>query len=213
MEYADNLDKANASNPAVTDKLDTTFEYDTGFLCTYHLMSDSDDDTMSDNLYRIQLAQALHMKMDVTRVLSGHEDEFDVETIVKFVKFISDKTKPCYDDRYKAVLRKHPYLNLSRDYIYKKKNDSGNDIGLDETDYKSDEYYDDIDSLVNDVVPMLLSYHTFHAFHRCIIDMFTLPNATGLISDESLLLLEKTYERLNIPNDMADIMANTDNVR
>ena len=169
------------------------FDYDTGFLCTYHLMNDDvEDDTMSDNLYKIQLAQALRMNMDIARVIAGYGDEFDAETISRFVNFISNKTKPCYDHRYKAVLKKHPYLKLSRDYNYKKINGTGNPCLDDEN-----EYYDNIDdTLINHVVPMLLSYHTFHAFHRCIIDIFSVPGANGLISDESLHLLESTYDQI-----------------
>ena len=61
------------------DKLSNSvniFDYDTGFLCTYHLMNDDvEDDTMSDNLYKIQLAQALRMNMDIARVIAGYGDE------------------------------------------------------------------------------------------------------------------------------------------
>lgn len=186
---------------------DMIFDYDTGFLCTYHLMKDSDDDlAMSDNLYKIQLAQALRMNMDMTRVLAGH-DEFDVDTTVKFMKFISDKTKPCYDDRFKDVLKKHPYLKLSRDYIYKNINSTGDDACLHENEYESiEEYYDNIDALISDIVPLLLSYDTFHAFHRCIIDMFSLPNANGVFSDENLRLLETAYSRINTSVDIDTIL-------
>ena len=188
---SDNVDKASAAV--------NMFDYDTGFLCTYHLMNDAEVDTVSDSdiLYKIQLSQALRMNMNIAKVIAGHEHEFDAETIGRFVKFISNKTKPCYDDRYKAVLKKHPYLKLSRDYIYKKINGTGDDPCLDENEYTSNyEYYDNIDTLINDVVPMLLSYHTFHAFHRCIIDIFSVPGANGLISDESLHLLESTYDQI-----------------
>ena len=97
----------------------TTFDYDTGFLCTYHLMNDNESDhediDMSENLYRIQLSQALRMNMDISRIIAGDSDGYDHHTMEQFIDFISDKTKPYYDERYKAVLRKHPCLTFKCD--------------------------------------------------------------------------------------------------
>lgn len=178
------------------------FNYDTQFLCTYHLMNDSDDEdtTLSENLYRVQMAQALRMNMNIAKVIAGADDEFDERTMSKFIQFISDKTKPYYDERYKAVLRKHPCLKKAHDNMYDSffvnvnSNEETESSELKkEMDDVVEEPADDIDRLINDVVPMLISYHSFHAFHRCMIDVFSYPNATGLISDESLRLLEASY--------------------
>lgn len=179
------------------------FNYDTEFLCTYHLMNDSDDEdtTLSENLYRVQMAQALRMNMNIAKVLAGDDDEFDERTMSKFIDFISDKTKPYYDERYKAVLRKHPCLKKADDNMYdsffvnENSNEETESSELKkEMDDLAEEPADDIDRLINDVVPMLISYHSFHAFHRCMIDVFSSPNAMGLISDESLRLLQASYD-------------------
>ena len=179
------------------------FNYDTEFLCTYHLMNDSDDEdtTLSENLYRVQMAQALRMNMNIAKVLAGDDDEFDERTMSKFIDFISDKTKPYYDERYKAVLRKHPCLKKADDNMYdsffvnENSNEETESSELKkEMDHLAEEPADDIDRLINDVVPMLISYHSFHAFHRCMIDVFSSPNAMGLISDESLRLLQASYD-------------------
>jgi hypothetical protein len=178
------------------------FNYDTGFLCTYHLMNDLDDEdtTLSENLYRVQMAQALRMNMDIAKVLAGDDAEFDDRTMNNFIDFISDKTKPYYDERYKAVLRKHPCLKKAQDNMYESFFVNENSDEETESELKKEmddvveELAEDIDDLINDVVPMLLAYHSFHAFHRCMIDVFSHPNAMGLISDESLRLLEESYD-------------------
>jgi len=207
----------------------STFEYDTGFLCTYHLMndnvandSDSDrevDNTMSENLYRIQLSQALRMNIDFAKVIAGYESAYDVQTMNQFTDFILDKTKPYYDDRYKAVLRKHPCLTFKcENRVYDDSFYSNGDHTKDANDVEEPaethtepganekrdhdgdgdgDGDDDIETLINDVVPMLMSYDSFHAFHRCMIDVFSVPNAMGLISDESLRLLEGTYDKIS----------------
>lgn len=183
-------DAPETETPNAPDAENIAFNYDTGFLCTYHLMNETEDDMeMSDNLYKIQMSQALRMNMDIARVLSGREDEFDMETLSKFVIFVSDKTKPCYDERYKAVLRKHPCWKLSSEELYSRSALEYNDSN-DERDSQED------DVVINNIIPILMSYHTFHAFHRCMIDMFSIPNGMGLISDESLRLLEDSYDAI-----------------
>lgn len=187
------------------------FDYDTGFLCTYHLMmddvdaNDPEDGNMSENLYRIQLSQALRMKIDISRIIAGDRDGYDHHTMKRFSDFISDKTKPYYDDRYKAVLRKHPCLNVTRDdernydsSSFSNDNEHELKVAKDTQEFNNEtEPADDIDTLINDVVPMLMAYDSFHAFHRCMIDVFSVPNAMGLISDESLRLLESTYGQIS----------------
>jgi len=186
----------------------STFNYDTGFLCTYHLMNEPEPDVndsdsecdygnMSENLYRIQLSQALRMNMDISRVIAGDRDGYDHHTMEHFIDFISDKTKPYYDERYKAVLRKHPCLTFKCDeQAYANDNNDNNDNDNDNHG-EPVKTREDVDMLINCVVPMLISYDSFHAFHRCMIDVFSLPNAMGLISDESLRLLESTYEQIS----------------
>jgi hypothetical protein len=190
----------------------STFNYDTGFLCTYHLMNEPEPDVndsdsecdygnMSENLYRIQLSQALRMNMDISRVIAGDRDGYDHHAMEQFIDFISDKTKPYYDERYKAVLRKHPCLTFKCDepaYDTEAVNANANaNANANDNDNDNGDDDDDVDMLINGVVPMLISYDSFHAFHRCMIDVFSLPNAMGLISDESLRLLESTYEQIS----------------
>jgi hypothetical protein len=99
--------------------------------------------------------------------------------------------------KFVSILRKHPILmNISREVDA---GDAGADADADAESSEPFPKYGDNEKndkkLVEDGLMWLISFHSFYAFHKCMVDIIT-TNDAQLISSDSLDALEKSFQEI-----------------
>ncbi len=177
------------------------------FICTYPLLI-ADDADMANFLYKIQLVDAFGMQNNLMKILRDNNPEtnpFQCQRVNDVFDYLLDVMHLHENKKFVDVLRKHPL------FLTIQSNETNNDIDNDTNKDTNKDTNNDSDSdnvsyepyqkrnknndkrLVKDGLMWLISFDSFHAFHKCIIDIFTSGNAQ-LISDENLKCLERTFD-------------------
>ena len=181
--------KMNPVSSSSSDKNKIAYNYE--FACTYHLLSDDDAD-MSNFLYQIQLTNAFCMQK--TRVPGANTDPssmFDSSRIQNVFDYLVNVMHLYKNKKFVSIMRKHPIiLGIS--------GDQGLDADADESSepfpkYNHNEKNDK--KLLEDGLMWLISFHSFYAFHKCMVDIIT-NNDAQLISFDSLDALEKSFQEI-----------------
>jgi len=147
--------------------------YDYYFVCTYHLIDDDAD--MSNFLYQIQLTTAFFMQKN-TGSNPNPAGIFDYNCIQEVFDYLVNVMHLYKNKKFVSIMRKHPII-LSI---------SGGHESSDELNDKK---------LVEDGLMWLIGFHSFYAFHKCMIDIIT-NNDAQLISFDSLDALEKSFREI-----------------
>ena len=155
-----------------SDKNKIAYNYD--FACTYHLMQDDDAD-MSNFLYQIQLTTAFCMQK-IPGMNTDPSSMFDSSRIQNVFDYLVNVMHLYKNKKFVSIMRKHPII-LSI---------SGGHESSDELNDKK---------LVEDGLMWLISFHSFYAFPKCMIDIIT-NNDAQLISFDRLDALEKSFREI-----------------
>ena len=171
-----------------SDKNKIAYNYD--FACTYHLMSDDDAD-MSTFLYQIQLTNAFCMKKN-PGTNTDPSSMFDSSRVQNVFDYLVNVMHLYKNKNFVSILRKHPVLmNISREV------DAGTMADAESSEpfpkYGDNEKNDK--KLVEDGLMWLISFHSFYAFHKCMVDIIT-NNDAQLISSDSFDALEKSFQEI-----------------
>jgi hypothetical protein len=147
--------------------------YNHDFVCTYHLIND--DPEMANFLYQVQLTTAFCMERHLFSMMCDQNpatNMFDSTRIQTVFNYLVQVMKLHENKKFVDVMRAHPLVAMHAH--------SGDGDGIDQ-------------QLINDGLLWLISFHSFHAFHKCMIEMLTSGSAQH-ITDESLAALRKTFE-------------------
>lgn len=169
-----------------TNKNKVAYNYD--FACTYHLMTDDDAD-MSNFLYQIQLTNAFCMQKNPGANTDPSSTMFDSSRIQNVFDYLVNVMHLYKNKKFVSIMRKHPVLmNISRE---------GTTADAESSEpfpkYGHNEKNDK--KLVEDGLMWLISFHSFYAFHKCMVDIIT-NNDAQLISSNSLDALEKSFQEI-----------------
>ena len=180
--------KMNSISSSSSDKNKIAYNYD--FACTYHLLSDDDAD-MSNFLYQIQLTNAFCMKM-IPGTNTDPSSMFDSSRVQNVFDYLVNVMHLYKNKKFVSILRKHPIiLGINADA------DAHADADAESSEpfpkYNHNEKNDK--KLVEDGLMWLISFHSFYAFHKCMIDIIT-NNDAQLISFDSLDALEKSFQEI-----------------
>ena len=181
----------NPVSSSSSDKNKIAYNYD--FACTYHLLSDDDAD-MSNFLYQIQLTNAFCMKR-APGTNTDPSSMFDSSRIQNVFDYLVNVMHLYKNKKFVSIMRKHPILmNISRDQCPKPEPDSADADSYEPfPKYNHNEKNDK--KLVEDGLMWLISFHSFYAFHKCMVDIIT-NNDAQLISFDSLDALEKSFQEI-----------------
>ena len=162
--------------------------YNCDFACTYQLMLDEDED-MCNFLYQTQLITAFCMKKK-TGENTDPVSMFDSTRIQNVFDYLVNVLHLYKNKKFVSVMRKHPIIMSI----------SGPDADVFDADAESSEPFpkynqNDLNDkkLIEDGLMWLISFHSFYAFHRCMVDILT-NNDANLISCDSLDALEKSFQ-------------------
>lgn len=169
-------------NPVTSNKNKIAYNYD--FACTYQLMSDDDDADMSNFLYQIQLTTAFCMKK-TPGANTDPSSMFDSSRVQNVFDYLVNVMHLYKNKKFVSIMRKHPIiLSLNADadessepfpkYTHNEKNDK---------------------KLLEDGLMWLISFHSFYAFHKCMVDIIT-NNDAQFISFDSLDALEQSFREI-----------------
>lgn len=139
-----------------------------------------DDPEMANFLYQIQVTTAFCMKknlFDMMRDTNPETNVFESNRVQEVFDYLVDVMHLHENTKFVDVLKKHPMI------ITNTNTDSA--VTEDASNPSSNQF-------VKNCLLWLISFHSFHAFHRCIIDIATNRNAQS-ISDENLRLLESSF--------------------
>jgi flagellar motor component MotA len=150
-----------------------------------------DDADMSNFLYQIQLTNAFCMKR-APGTNTDPSSMFDSSRVQNVFDYLVNVMHLYKNKKFVSILRKHPVLmNISRDQGL-----------LDAADAESSEPFPKYDhnekndkKLIEDGLMWLISFHSFYAFHKCMVDIIT-NNDAQLISSDSLDALEKSFQEI-----------------
>lgn len=140
--------------------------YNWEFVCTYQMIDD--DPEMANFLYQIQVTTAFCMKknlLDMMRDTNPETNVFESNRVQEVFDYLVDVMHLHENTKFVDILKKHPMI-IAEDTSSKQ--------------------------FVKNCLLWLISFHSFHAFHRCIIDIATNRDAQS-ISDENLKLLESSF--------------------
>jgi len=179
--------------------------YDYDFVCTYQMIDDDED--MSNFLYQIQLTTAFFMQKN-TDANPNPSGIFDYNCIQDVFDYLVNVMHLYKNKKFVSIMRKHPIISsISTDQAASCSErrsegetdaDVGADAGADAGAKQFNKYnHDDLNDkkLVEDGLMWLISFHSFHAFHKCMIDIIT-NNDAQLISFDSLDALEKSFREI-----------------
>ena len=149
--------------------------YNWEFVCTYQMLDD--DPEMANFLYQIQVTTAFCMKknlLDMMRDTNPETNVFESSRVQEVFDYLVDIMHLHENTKFVDILKKHPMVTtmVSTD----------GDVTKDTSSKQ----------FVKNCLLWLISFHSFHAFHRCIIDIATNRDAQS-ISDENLKLLESSF--------------------
>ena len=175
------------------------------FICTYPLLVEEDAD-MANFLYKIQLADAFGMQKNLMNILrddNPNTNPFQCKSVQDVFDYLLDVMHIHRNKKFVDVIRKHPLLlNIQNqtqtntdDNLCENVDEDGAQNENDTTSYEPYHKHNEKNDkrLVKDGLLWLISFDSFHAFHKCMIDIFTSGNAQ-LISDENLKCLERTFD-------------------
>jgi hypothetical protein len=182
----------NSVTSSSSDKNKIAYNYD--FACTYHLMSDDDAD-MSNFLYQIQLTNAFCMQK-TPGTNTDPSSMFDSSRVQNVFDYLVNVMHLYKNKKFVSIMRKHPILrSISEDQSHC--SDSEHVAEHDDSDpfpkYNHNEKNDK--KLLEDGLMWLISFHSFYAFHKCMIDIIT-NNDAQFISFDSLDALEKSFQEI-----------------
>jgi hypothetical protein len=169
----------------------------------------NDDPEMANFLYQVQLTTAFCMERHLFSMMCDQNpatNMFDSTRIQTVFNYLVQVMKLHENKKFVDVVRTHPLVAM---YLRNKSiGQNGNDYDLDtdnlrecnrDVTHGDGDGDGDVDNdvsdqkLINDSLLWLISFHSFHAFHKCMIDMLT-AGSSQHITDESLTALKKTFE-------------------
>lgn len=156
----------------------TDIPYNWEFLCTYQMIND--DPEMANFLYQIQVTTAFYMKanlLDMMRDTNPETNLFESNRVQELFDYLVDVMHLHKNTRFVDILRKHPMVQNMKN---------------DESDEHTDTDDAKLKQFVKNCLLWLISFHSFHVFHRCIIDIAN-HNDVQRITDENLKLLELSF--------------------
>ena len=183
-------DKMNSISSSSSDKNKIAYNYD--FVCTYQMIDD--DAEMSNFLYQIQLTNAFCMKM-IPGTNTDPSSMFDSSRVQNVFDYLVNVMHLYKNKKFVSILRKHPILlSISRDQDPKPEPDAA-DAESSEPFPKYNHNEKNDKKLVEDGLMWLISFHSFYAFHKCMVDIIT-NNDAQLISFDSLDAVEKSFQEI-----------------
>lgn len=179
----------NSISSLSSDKNKIKISYNYDFACTYQMIDDDAD--MSNFLYQIQLTNAFCMKR-TPGTNTDPSSMFDSSRVQNVFDYLVNVMHLYKNKKFVSIMRKHPILlSISREV------DAGTTADAESTEpfpkYIHNEKNDK--KLVEDGLMWLISFHSFYAFHKCMVDIIT-NNDAQLISSESLDALEKSFQEI-----------------
>jgi hypothetical protein len=171
--------------------------YNWEFVCTYQMIDD--DPEMANFLYQIQVTTAFCMKQNLIDMMSDTNPEtnvFESKRVQELFDYLVDVMHLHKNTKFVDILRKHPMTLLITPPItppnaqnpeqpHQQSTDTVTATGTD-TDASTKQF-------VRNSLLWLISFHSFHVFHKCIIDIATY-NDIHCITDENLKLLEQSFK-------------------
>ncbi len=174
------------SSSSSSDKNKIAYDYD--FVCTYQMIDDDAD--MSNFLYQIQLTNAFCMKR-APGTNTDPSSMFDSSRIQNVFDYLINVMHLYKNKKFVSILRKHPIISsVSGQKAPVAQEDGGSEPF---PKYNHNEKNDK--KLVEDGLMWLISFHSFYAFHKCMVDIIT-NNDAQLISSDSLDALEKSFQEI-----------------
>jgi len=162
--------------------------YNWEFVCTYQMIDD--DPEMANFLYQIQVTTAFCMKtnlLDMMRDTNPETNLFESNRVQELFDYLVDVLHLHKNTQFVNILRKHPMVqNMKKD-----ESDGYTDTDA-EAQAEAHDTEPKLKQFVKNCLLWLISFHSFHAFHRCIIDIAT-HNDIQRITDENLKLLELSF--------------------
>ncbi len=167
-----------------------------------------DDPEMANFLYQVQLTTAFCMEQRLFSMMCDPNPAtnlFDSTRIQSVFNYLVRVMKLHENKKFVDVVRTHPLVALYMRNKSDGRNENGaldsensrefnRDVGDGDGHGDADNDNDGSDrQLINDSLLWLISFHSFHAFHKCVIDVLTTGSAQR-ITDESLAALKKTFE-------------------
>ena len=175
--------------------------YDYDFVCTYQMIDDDAD--MSNFLYQIQLTTAFFMQKN-TDANPNPSGIFDYNCIQDVFDYLVNVMHLYKNKKFVSIMRTHPIISsiytdqAASCFESRSEGEANADAGADAGAEEFNKYnHDDLNDkkLVEDGLMWLISFHSFHAFHKCMIDIIT-NNDARLISSDSLDALEKSFQEI-----------------
>lgn len=157
--------------------------YNWEFVCTYQMIDD--DPEMANFLYQIQVTTAFCMKQNLLDMMSDTNPEtnvFESNRVQAVFDYLINTMHLHKNTKFVDILRKHP-MNTRFTHNVDNVND---ELVYADADTSSKQF-------VANCLVWLISFHSFHAFHKCIIDIAT-NNDAQCITDETLKLLELSFK-------------------
>ena len=181
--------KMNSISSSSSDKNKIAYDYD--FVCTYQMIDDDAD--MSNFLYQIQLTNAFCMKR-APGTNTDPSSMFDSSRVQNVFDYLVNVMHLYKNKKFVSILRKHPIISSVSGHEGQKEPVAEEDGGSDPfPKYNHNEKNDK--KLVEDGLMWLISFHSFYAFHKCMVDIIT-NNDAQLISFDSLDALEKSFQEI-----------------
>ena len=170
-----------------SDKNKIAYNYD--FVCTYQMIDE--DANMSNFLYQIQLTTAFCMQK-TPGTNTDPSSMFDSSRIQNVFEYLVNVMHLYKNKKFVTIMRKHPIiLGISEDQPR-----SEPDAECDSEPFPNYNHNEKNDKkLVEDGLMWLISFHSFYAFHKCMIDIIT-NNDAQFISFDSLDALEKSFREI-----------------
>lgn len=185
----------------ITSSHKNKISYNCDFACTYHLMSDDDAD-MSNFLYQIQLTNAFCMQKP-PGANTDPSSMFDSSRIQNVFDYLVNVMHLYKNKKFVSIMRKHPViLSISGDQGQSEpepepESEPDADAYAESSEpfpkYKHNDLNDK--KLLEDGLMWLISFHSFYAFHKCMVDIIT-NNDAQFISFDSLDALEKSFQEI-----------------
>lgn len=178
-------------NPVTSNK--NKIAYNCDFACTYQLMLDLDDDAdMSNFLYQIQLTNAFCMQ-NPPGTTTDPISMFDSSRVQNVFDYLVNGMHLYKNKKFVSIMRKHPIISSVSGHEDQEDPVAEEDGSEPFPKYTHNEKNDK--KLVEDGLIWLISFHSFYAFHKCMVDIIT-NNDAQFISFDSLDALEKSFREI-----------------
>jgi hypothetical protein len=152
-----------------------------------------DDADMSNFLYQIQLTNAFCMKKN-PGTNTDPSSMFDSSRVQNVFDYLVNVMHLYKNKKFVSILRKHPIISSVSGHEGQEAPVAQEDGGSEPfPKYNHNEKNDK--KIVEDGLMWLISFHSFYAFHKCMVDIIT-NNDAQLISFDSLDALEKSFQEI-----------------